>query len=184
MKGAPRGASDPLRVSASMTDAVIVPSMQKAPLKRKPWAPPRQCDTGEAARRGGRLCPPAEYSAFFGNLRRIRNILRADKSRRPLQKTEVPRSAAPCSIEAVSDESPADSLDCADTGADPSGDQYGCKKLHSDASLYSLRLSRSIICGTASGSCASTAQAALRASSSLSPSVCCIRPRRSEQQAA
>ena len=118
-----------------MTDAVIVPSMQKALLKRKPWAPPRQCDTGEAARRGGRLCPPAEYSAFFGNLRRIRNILRADKSRRPLQKTEVPRSAAPCSVEAVSDESPADSLDCADTGADPSGDQHGCKKLHSDAPL-------------------------------------------------
>ena len=50
--------------------------------------------------------------------------------------------------------------------------------------FYSPRLSRSIICGTASGSCASTAQAALRASSSLSPSVCCIRPRRSEQQAA
>ena len=39
-----------------------------------------------------------------------------------------------------------------------------------------------MICGSASGSCASTAQAALRASASFNPSVCCMRPRRSARK--
>ena len=47
--------------------------------------------------RGGRLCPPAERSGFFGNLRRIRNFLTGRCGHRPLQRTVRTRgSRASC----------------------------------------------------------------------------------------
>ena len=54
------------------------------------------------------------------------SLLRADNS---------PHLTAVRSVEAVPDDPAADSLDRADAGADSSGDQYRCKKFHSDVSF-------------------------------------------------
>ena len=45
-------------------------------------------------RSGGRLCPPAGRTAFYGNLRRIRNFPTGRQSRRPLQNSS--ESVLPC----------------------------------------------------------------------------------------
>ena len=45
-------------------------------------------------RSGGRLCPPAGRTAFYGNLRRIRSFPTGRQSRRPLQNSG--ESVLPC----------------------------------------------------------------------------------------
>ena len=67
-------------------------------------------------------------------------------------------------------QSPADGLDRADADADPSGYQNRRQKLHDAPSFLVCS------CSGSRGSCASTAQAALYASSAFRPSDCCIRP--------
>ena len=67
-------------------------------------------------------------------------------------------------------QSPADGLDRADADADPSGYQNRRQKLHDAPSFLVCS------CSGSRGSCASTAQAALCASSAFRPSDCCIRP--------
>ena len=72
------------------------------PMGRQSRRPLRRSFDAHVSRRGGRLCPPAGRTAFYGNLRRIRTALQilnarliySSHSKAATCKSDVPEQAA------------------------------------------------------------------------------------------